>query len=586
MSRRVGDRDGLIKEATAKAIATNDMKKLNGEDAYTAFFDLFEPTFDCENAVIEKGKKMKYPQGLPNYTIGIFLLASQKVKLLNFYNLTVPCVRQTRGDLYGVYKPIITKGDDKYFDNLVNEYKSSATSKDCDEIRRIIMSEAIYGDYGDKLQMTEDPALVPCCNGVYHMYTKEFIDWEESDKRGQVFTNKLAIDYNQNAQDRPWHDKENNRDLTLIEMLSDICGHDRDKLSALLAGMHMMIRKNWEPELCLALVDLNMTGGNGKTTIAGLINSILGKENTCSVPIEQMSKEFMLESVLDKTAIVNPDAKDCTYVEDSSMFKSLSSTDEITVTVKFKSAVTGFKFGGHIFQATQGFMKFKDTSMAIDRRFYFLDCNTHFTGLDSTIKENPLIKSEMLQQKERLEFLLHTLLELGYERMPRFEFQKQLLKEFRSETNPVDEFLNYITDPVNKEYGEHWDDFYPTAWLYPAFCGFYFNTYQKKTTISNKAFIVSLKLWAKRNVDEGWVVPTYFDKKGKELLLKVNPKGRLDSAEFFTQEFDQPGAQNHTPLEKFMNRYMFGSHDPSKVYRIGTMEKQYTCLYKVKEEDK
>lgn len=586
MSRRVGDRDGLIKEATAKAIATNDMKKLNGEDAYTAFFDVFEPVFDGENAVIEKGKKMKYPQGLPNYTIGIFLLASQKVKLLNFYNLTVPCVRQTRGDLYGVYKPIITKGDDKYFDNLVNEYKSSATSKDCDEIRRIIMSEAIYGDYGDKLQMTEDPALVPCCNGVYHMYTKEFIDWEESDKRGQVFTNKLAIDYNPNAQDRPWHDKENNRDLTLMEMLSDICGHDRDKLSALLAGMHMMIRKNWEPELCLALVDLNMTGGNGKTTIAGLINSILGKENTCSVPIEQMSKEFMLESVLDKTAIVNPDAKDCTYVEDSSMFKSLSSTDEITVTVKFKSAVTGFKFGGHIFQATQGFMKFKDTSMAIDRRFYFLDCNTHFTGLDSTIKENPLIKSEMLQQKERLEFLLHTLLELGYERMPRFEFQKQLLKEFRSETNPVDEFLNYITDPVNKEYGEHWDDFYPTAWLYPAFCGFYFNTYQKKTTISNKAFIVSLKLWAKRNVDEGWVVPTYFDKKGKELLLKVNPKGRLDSAEFFTQEFDQPGAQNHTPLEKFMNRYMFGSHDPSKVYRIGTMEKQYTCLYKVKEEDK
>ena len=162
MSRRVGDRDGLIKEATAKAIATNDMKKLDGQDAYTAFFDVFEPVFDGENAVIEKGKKMKYPQGLPNYTIGIFLLASQKVKLLNFYNLTVPCVRQTRGELYGVYKPIITKGDDKYFDNLVNEYKSSATSKDCDEIRRIIMSEAIYGDYGDKLHMTEDPALVPC----------------------------------------------------------------------------------------------------------------------------------------------------------------------------------------------------------------------------------------------------------------------------------------------------------------------------------------------------------------------------------------------------------------------------------------
>lgn len=222
MSRRVGDRDGLIKEATAKAIATNDMKKLDGQDAYTAFFDVFEPVFDGENAVIEKGKKMKYPQGLPNYTIGIFLLASQKVKLLNFYNLTVPCVRQTRGDLYGVYKPIITKGDDKYFDNLVNEYKSSATSKDCDEIRRIIMSEAIYGDYGDKLHMTEDPALVPCCNGVYHMYTKEFIDWEESDKRGQVFTNKLAIDYNPNAQDRPWHDKENNILKLSKKVVSDI----------------------------------------------------------------------------------------------------------------------------------------------------------------------------------------------------------------------------------------------------------------------------------------------------------------------------------------------------------------------------
>lgn len=587
--RRVGDKSGIIKEATVQTILNHDLSKMSGEDAYDEFFNTFDPLFDMDNSVLDKGKKMTYPKSLSSYTIALFLLASKKVKMLHFYNLTIPCVRQNRGEFYGVYKPVVTADDEGFLRLLALEYNADAKKKDFEDIRTILTDIGRTGEYGDILEMTEDPALVPCGNGVYNVYTKEFIDWEESDRRGQVFTNKLPIDYNPQAQDRPWHDKENNRDLTLMEMLSDICGHDKDKLSALLAGMHMMLRKNWEPELCLALVDLNMTGGNGKTTIAGLLTDLIGKKNSCSIPIETMSKDFRLEPLLDKTAVINADAKDCSYVEDSSMFKSLASTDEITVTVKFKSAVTGFKFGGHIFQATQGFLKFKDSSMAIDRRFYFLDCNTHFTGTDSVIKENPAIKSDMLKQKERLEFLLYTLLELGYERMPRFEFQKQLMKDFRNETNPVDEFLNYLTDEENRQDGEHWDDFYPTSWLYPAFVGFYYQTYQKKTTISSKSFMVSLKLWAKRHSDEGWEVPTYIDKNGKEQLLKVGHKGRMDCAEFFTGEFDSVGAQNHDQLFKFMSQP--GSFDPDKVYRPHNLVRQYTCLQRIKpvvdvEEDK
>lgn len=586
--RRVGDKSSIINEATTQTILNHDLSKMSGEDAYDEFFNVFDPLFDLDNSVLDKGKKMTYPKSLPNYAIAMFLLASGKVKMLHFYNLTIPCVRQTGGELYGVYKPIVTADDDGCLRRLMLEYNKDAKKREFEDIRMILTDLGQTGEYCDILEMTEDPALVPCGNGVYNVYTKEFIDWEESNRRGQVFTNKLPIDYNPQAQDKQWYDKENDRYITLMEVLFDICGHDKDKLAALLAGMHMMLRKNWEPELCLALVDLNMVGGNGKTTIAGLLTDLIGKKNSCSIPIETMSKDFRLEPLLDKTAVINADAKDCSYVEDSSMFKSLASTDEITVTVKFKSAVTGFKFGGHIFQATQGFLKFKDSSMAIDRRFYFLDCNTHFTGTDSVIKENPAIKSDMLKQKERLEFLLYTLLELGYERMPRFDFQKQLMKDFRNETNPVDEFLNFITDDENRCEGEHWDDFYPTSWLYPAFTGFYYQTYQKKTTISSKSFMVSLKLWAKRHADEGWEVPTYIDKNGKEQLLKVGHKGRMDCAEFFTGEFDSTGAQNHDQLFKFMSQP--GSFDPEKVYRPHNLVRQYTCLQRVKpvvvEEDK
>ena len=580
MSRRVGDLNGLIRETTLAVISSNDLRKMTANDMYTEFFDAFDGIFDAENAVLEKGKKMTHPKGLPNYTIGMFLLASEKVKILNFYNRIVPCVRQVGVADYGIYKPIIREDDDKYLRPLVRELKTTLKPVEYEDVKQVIVDEA--WKFGEGLSMTEDPALVPCNNGVYNVYTKEFIDWDESDRRGQVFINKLAVDYNPQAQDRPWHDNVNDRDITLMDMLSDICGGDADRLSALLAGMHMMIRKNWEPELCLALVDTEMTGGNGKTTISQILVSLIGNRNQCSIPIEDMSKQFLLEPLLDKTAIINPDAKDCAYVEDSSMFKSLASTDTTTVTVKFKSPVTGFTFMGHIFQATHGYLKFKDSSMAIDRRFYFIDCKTHFTGAQSTIRENKEIKSDMLKQKERLEFLLYTLLELGYENIPRFEFQKQLMKDFRNETNPVDEFLNYITDEENREDGEHWDDFYPTAWLYPAFCGFYFKTYQKKTTIRSKSFMTSLKLWAKRNEEDGWEVPTYVQSNGKEKLLKVSPRNRMDGPEMFTMEFDQMGAQNKDSLAEFMNAQAMSSNDMSKRYICNPLKKQYTCLQRVK----
>ncbi len=369
-------------------------------------------------------------------------------------------------------------------------------------------------------------ALVAVRNGVVNEYADDpnehFIDWKEARARGYVFTTKWYTDYNPNAPQPIFHDTENNRDVVPEDILFDIAGDedrveaikaatkwytdynpnapqpifhdtennrdvvpedilfdiagDEDRVEAIKAAMHAMLRPSWRVEAAMLLVDPNFIGNNGKSVLGELIQSLMGDGNYASTKISELDSGFNLATLLDTKAIVSTDADDSEYIEHSGNFKMLTCNESMTIHVKYKDDVTT-RWQGKIWASTNGYPRFREVSDAIDKRLYLIDCNTHFSadGTGTGIKKNKDIKEVFFKQKETLEYIFKILLDLSYRELPVFDFQKQLKKDFRAETNPVDQFLNELTDEsVRNEVVEGWDsnicpnphwNFYPVDYL-------------------------------------------------------------------------------------------------------------------------
>lgn len=567
------DIDTIIMEQVDDYIGSHDIRTMDATIVRGELLSNINSEIMLENSMRDKGNKITSLKTMTPYITARIALATGLVKNLRLGSLILPCVYIEDGIMEGIWKPIITTTDDSFLRQYLRKYHPSLSTAEYNEVKSYIQDTSKM----EVLKENDDSRYVACQNGVYDVYDKTLIDWTTAFANGLIFTSKLGVGYVDNPVNKVFHDSVNGRDITVVDVLKEIAG-DEDHYEALLAAMHLMIRKNWSSDVSVLLVDPAMTGKNGKSTVCTVLQGILGDGNYTSIAINSMNDQFALSPLLTCEAVVNADADDSSYIEHSEKFKMLASGDSITVNVKFKEPVSGFRFTGHIFQAINGFPKFKETSTAIDRRFYFIDCTTHFDDVRSCqVKKNSQIKDVFLKDTEVLEYVLKMLLDLGYETLPEYGFQKELKRQFRSETNPVDGFLDYITDDEVRNDGlQHWDGFYPTTWLYSAFCGYYYENFRKRTTISRKAFNSSLRFWVEKHSDE-WEVPT--NSKGQ--LMSVPHKGRMDYAEAFTAEFMSIEAGNQKEMSEWCSLMFNSSMDFNKKYRPDRLGYKYTCLRRI-----
>lgn len=567
------DIDTIIMEQVDDYIGSHDIRTMDATIVRGELLSNINSEIMLENSMRDKGNKITSLKTMTPYITARIALATGLVKNIRLGSLILPCVYIEDGIMEGIWKPIITTTDDSFLRQYLRKYHPSLSTAEYNEVKSYIQDTSKM----EVLKENDDSRYVACQNGVYDVYDKTLIDWTTAFANGLIFTSKLGVGYVDNPVNKVFHDSVNGRDITVVDVLKEIAG-DEDHYEALLAAMHLMIRKNWSSDVSVLLVDPAMTGKNGKSTVCTVLQGILGDGNYTSIAINSMNDQFALSPLLTCGAVVNADADDSSYIEHSEKFKMLASGDSITVNVKFKEPVSGFRFTGHIFQAINGFPKFKETSTAIDRRFYFIDCTTHFDDVRSCqVKKNSQIKDVFLKDTEVLEYVLKMLLDLGYETLPEYGFQKELKRQFRSETNPVDGFLDYITDDEVRNDGlQHWDGFYPTTWLYSAFCGYYYENFRKRTTISRKAFNSSLRFWVEKHSDE-WEVPT--NSKGQ--LMSVPHKGRMDYAEAFTAEFMSIEAGNQKEMSEWCSLMFNSSMDFNKKYRPDRLGYKYTCLRRI-----
>ncbi len=576
------DKSTIIKNVLDAYLSSTDIRTMSIDDVRAEIIDNTDTEIELVNSVRDKGRKMTYlKESLVPYQVYRLLKELDLIHNIRRGRTTTSAVYidDKYDPDYGLYKLLIKRSDEEtYFYDACRRIQDDLSVKQCIEVLSYLKSEG-GRDYKTE---TEDESLVAVGNGVVNVYEEDpqehLITWEEARERGYVFTSKWYTDYNPDAQQPHFFDTENDRDMVPEDVLFDICG-DEDRVEAVKSAMHAMLRPSWRVEAAMLLVDPNFQGNNGKSCLGELVQSLMGDGNYASTKISELDRSwrveaamllvdpnfqgnngksclgelvqslmgdgnyastkiseldsgFNLATLLDTKAIVSTDADDSEYIEHSGNFKMLTCNESMTIHVKYKDDVTT-RWQGKIWASTNGYPRFREVSDAIDKRLYLIDCNTHFSADSSGtgIKKNKDIKEVFFKQKETLEYIFKMLLDLSYRELPVYDFQKQLKKDFRAETNPVDAFLNELTDEdVRSEVVEGWQswtctnphwDFYPIDYLYLIFQGFYYQNYNKISSMSVQKFRISLRAWVKKN--DTWELPT--DSRGE--MMRVSHGGEL-----------------------------------------------------------
>ena len=586
------DKSTIIKNVLDAYLSSTDIRTMSIDDVRAEIIDNTDTEIELVNSVRDKGRKMTYlKESLVPYQVYRLLKELDLIHNIRRGRTTTSAVYidDKYDPDYGLYKLLIKRSDEEtYFYDACRRIQDDLSVKQCIEVLSYLKSEG-GRDYKTE---TEDESLVAVGNGVVNVYEEDpqehLITWEEARERGYVFTSKWYTDYNPDAQQPHFFDTENDRDMVPEDVLFDICG-DEDRVEAVKSAMHAMLRPSWRVEAAMLLVDPNFQGNNGKSCLGELVQSLMGDGNYASTKISELDSGFNLATLLDTKAIVSTDADDSEYIEHSGNFKMLTCNESMTIHVKYKDDVTT-RWQGKIWASTNGYPRFREVSDAIDKRLYLIDCNTHFSADSSGtgIKKNKDIKEVFFKQKETLEYIFKMLLDLSYRELPVYDFQKQLKKDFRAETNPVDAFLNELTDEdVRSEVVEGWQswtctnphwDFYPIDYLYLIFQGFYYQNYNKISSMSVQKFRISLRAWVKKN--DTWELPT--DSRGE--MMRVSHGGELTTkAESFTLKYMSREAGNENQLRSEWCNGRFGSAgDFNTIFMPATAKTKYTCIRRKK----
>ncbi len=586
------DKSTIIKNVLDAYLSSTDIRTMSIDDVRAEIIDNTDTEIELVNSVRDKGRKMTYlKESLVPYQVYRLLKELDLIHNIRRGLTTTSAVYidDKYDPDYGLYKLLIKRSDEEtYFYDACRRIQDDLSVKQCIEVLSYLKSEG-GRDYKTE---TEDESLVAVGNGVVNVYEEDpqehLITWEEARERGYVFTSKWYTDYNPDAQQPHFFDTENDRDMVPEDVLFDICG-DEDRVEAVKSAMHAMLRPSWRVEAAMLLVDPNFQGNNGKSCLGELVQSLMGDGNYASTKISELDSGFNLATLLDTKAIVSTDADDSEYIEHSGNFKMLTCNESMTIHVKYKDDVTT-RWQGKIWASTNGYPRFREVSDAIDKRLYLIDCNTHFSADSSGtgIKKNKDIKEVFFKQKETLEYIFKMLLDLSYRELPVYDFQKQLKKDFRAETNPVDAFLNELTDEdVRSEVVEGWQswtctnphwDFYPIDYLYLIFQGFYYQNYNKISSMSVQKFRISLRAWVKKN--DTWELPT--DSRGE--MMRVSHGGELTTkAESFTLKYMSREAGNENQLRsEWCNNRVGNAGDYAAIFMPTTAKSKYTCIRRKK----
>jgi putative DNA primase/helicase len=192
----------------------------------------------------------------------------------------------------------------------------------------------------------------------------------------------IKRDYDANAYDEK-------TDVFLRTLAVDYSGKfSKEIYNALLSILgHMLITRFDGNNLAIILTV--GTGRNGKSTFQQLLSNMLPTKMAGNLKLEQLAKEFLVTKLSGKLVNIGDDIENRRF-NASATLKSISASEPITVNIKGKEGIEGFKNSATLIMSANEVPYISDTSDGMLRRMFYIPFN-----LD--LKNNPQLQDPTLK---------------------------------------------------------------------------------------------------------------------------------------------------------------------------------------------
>lgn len=417
---------------------------------------------------------------LPPHVIGLVLLALHHVVK----------IKPTTGgdedtDLLAIY---VSEGDDAgLYSGSMSElsraarlYDSSISTRELAEVRQFLHEQA------PRVKQSTDRDLVPVANGVWHYTRRELLPFSPA----MVFTQKAGTPLDLSATN-PVIIRADGSTWD-VESWTEGLFDDPALVSLLWQVRGALVRPNvrWSKSAWF----FSVKGNNGKGTECELERALVGEGRYASLPLDEMGKDFMLESLLAAMAVIVDENNVGVFLDKVANLKAVITNDVLHVNRKGLRAIT-FQFRGFMVQCLNEFPRFKDKSDSLYRRQLFVPFTKHFE-----VGEDKSIKADYVQRPEVLRYVLKkVLVDLPpYYELVAPQASLELLEQSKLRNDPVREFWDEFQD-------EFVWDLLPANFLYDLFKAWVAKANPSGKPMGRRTFLDDLE----RIVDgsESWYKP-------------------------------------------------------------------------------
>lgn len=459
--------------------------------------------FEMHNSVADKGQKWQMPSSLFESQIADILLKIYPI-------CRIACAGEkadTDYDLLGMYQydgpdKGIYITNDNIFNSLIRQFKYNITTKGINEVKMALR------DTADRKTRCTDKDLIAVNNGIFNYADKQLYDFDPQ----YVFIAKSRVDYNPSATNVIIHNPLDNTDWDVESWIKEL-SDDPEVITLLWEILGAIIRPHvsWNK----AAFFYSTKGNNGKGTLCSLMRNLCGKESYASIPLADFSKDFMLEPLLQATAIIVDENNVGEYIDKAANLKAIITNDIIPMNRKFKTPIA-YQFYGFMVQCINEMPRIKDKSDSFYRRQIFIPFEKCFTG-----HERRYIKDDYLKRAEVLEYVLFKVLNTNYYELSEPAACVDALEDYKMFNDPIKQFVDeFISQCV-------WDVL-PFAFLYDGYKAWFKKNSPNGQIQGKNTFITDLISVIDNNT--GWTCP------GRNKAIR--PGTKMDEPEYLIIAYD------------------------------------------------
>lgn len=412
-------------------------------------------------------------------------------------------VNNTDSKKYGTYM-----SNTKYLFEIMEMIAPSFKNRDMQDVIDKIERSA------KTVEQTKDKHLYAVNNGIYNSKTHELMPFSPD----YVYLTKIPVDYKPQVI-VPVITAPDGYQWDVESWIADLTDNDADTTTLIWQVIADCLQPNYSRNKSIWFY--SEKGNNGKGTIGQLIKNLLGKGNYASLSVADFKHEFLKSTLLGVAANIADENDVDMYIDSVKDYKASITGDDININQKYEKPLRLQLLCTNI-QMMNGLPKTKDRSDSFYRRLIIVPFLKSFTNNG----ERTYIKSDYINRREVLEYVLHKALNMDFDEYIVPARSAELLSDYKEKNNPVLEFWNDLKD-------EFVWDLLPTTFLYDLYKQWNAINNPSGKPMSSRSFIDTLRTVIQ--ADGRWEDKT--DRNGS-----VGSSGRMDADEplITTYGLDQP----------------------------------------------